>query len=62
MERNKYDLVDDVAEMLIGMEDFNSCGSCIMGEECKKKIESNERTLCFSKEELTETIVKKYGI
>lgn len=61
MNRNKYDLVSDVAEMLIGMEDFSTCERCIVKGVCRRKIEKNQRVLCFSKPELESEISKKYG-
>ncbi len=61
MNRNKYDLVSDVAEMLIGMEDFSTCERCIIYDVCRRKFEKNQRVLCFSKTELESEISKKYG-
>jgi hypothetical protein len=61
--RPKYnELVSDVAEMLIGMEDFSTCGRCIVKDACKRKVEKNKRTLCFSKTELESEISKKYWL
>jgi hypothetical protein len=52
MNRNKYDFVSDVAEMLIGAEDFATCERCIVNDVCGIKIEKNQKGLCSSKSEL----------
>lgn len=62
MNRNKYDLVSDVAEMLIDMEDFATCERCIVKDACRRKLERNQRTLCFSKNKLESETIKKYGL
>jgi len=62
MNRNKYDLVSDVAEMLIGLEDFTTCERCIVYDVCRSKFEKNQRVLCFSRSELESEISKKYGL
>lgn len=62
MNKNKYDLVSDVAEMLIGAEDFATCERCIVNDVCRRKIEKNQEALCSSKSELEGEISKKYGL
>jgi hypothetical protein len=62
MNRNKYDFVSDVAEMLIGAEDFATCERCIVNDVCGIKIEKNQKGLCSSKSELEGEISKKYGL
>ena len=62
MKKNKYDLVEDIAWMLVGIEDEDliACEKCIVKDECRKKYEDEERTLCTDVGELTEVIENKY--
>lgn len=62
MKKNKYDLVEDIAWMLVRIEDENliACEKCIVKDECRKKYEDEERVLCTNVAELTEMIEKKY--
>ncbi|MBO5627995.1 MAG: hypothetical protein J5965_02815 [Aeriscardovia sp.] len=62
MNRNKYDLVSDVAEMLISAEDFETCERCIVYDVYRRKFEKNRKALCCSKSELESEICKKYGL
>ena len=62
MKKNKYDLVEDIAWMLVQIddEDLIACEKCIVKDECRKKYEDEERMLCTNVAELTKTIEKKY--
>lgn len=58
MKKNKYDLVEDIAWMLLKLD---TCERCIMNKECQKfSSEHEERVLCSNVVELTEAIEKKY--
>jgi hypothetical protein len=58
MNKNKYDLVEDIAWMLVGIE---TCKGCFMKDECLKFSDKHgEKVLCGNVTELTQAIEKKY--
>jgi hypothetical protein len=58
MNKNKYDLAEDVAWMLNVTE---NCKGCFMKDECLKFSDKHGgKVLCGNVTELTKTIEKKY--
>lgn len=64
MKKNKYDLVQEVANFLYDSETFETCERCFMKNECWKNMDEDmedpEKSLCASPEILRNAIEKKY--
>ena len=66
MQKNKYDLAQEVASFLCESETFETCERCFMNHECWKNMDEDmedpEKSLCVSPEILQKEIERKYNL
>jgi len=66
MQKNKYDLAQEVASFLYESETFETCERCFMNHECWQNIDEDmedpEKSLCASPEILRNAIERKYNL
>ena len=62
MQKNKYDLAQEVASFLYDSETFETCERCFMSHECWKNMDDPEKSLCASPEILRSAIERKYNL
>ena len=66
MQKNKYDLAQEVASFLYDSETFETCERCFMTRECWKNMdedmEDHEKSFCASPNILRKAIESKYNL